>query len=601
MSILINAHKVSKSFATRPLFRDLSFSVESGDRIGLIGPNGAGKSTLLRVLAGQVDADSGTLSRQKGLRVGFLEQVPTFEANHTVFEALMQAALDPHDWDEMSLAHEIIAKLNLAEDTLVNSLSGGWRKRVALGRELMKRPDLLMLDEPTNHLDVDGIIWLEDFLESASFATIVITHDRVFLQNVSTRILELDRRNVNGLLDVRGSYADYLFTKEDLMSAQESQETRLRNTLRRETQWLRQGAKARTTKQSARIERAGELKVQVEELEERNKHRQVRIDFQNTGSAPKKLIQAVQISKSIAGKKIVPQIEELIITPKTRLGLLGRNGCGKSTLLNLLLKKQSPDTGQVTHADALKVAYFEQNRDSLDPNSTVLKSVCPMGEYVDFGAGKVHVSGFLKRFLFGPEMHDQPVSKLSGGEQARLLIAKLMLQPANVLVLDEPTNDLDMATLNVLEEVLGDFEGAVLLVSHDRYFLDQVSREILAFHEDNDGSPQITKFLGVTQWQKWFDQKRQSALQTKIAPTGAEKAKVPSAQKKLSFNEKFELDNIEDKIKACEDQIRTLSAKCSEPEVMSNAQMLRQTSVELSQAQLELDRLYARWAELERN
>jgi ATP-binding cassette subfamily F protein uup len=312
----VNAHKISKTFASRSLFKDITFSIESGDRVGLIGPNGAGKSTLLRIVAGQIEADGGNLSRQKGMRVGFLEQVPLFSPGRTVFETLLEAAVDPHDWDEMSRAHEIISKLALNEEQLVSDMSGGWRKRVALGRELMRQPDVLMLDEPTNHLDVEGIMWLEEFIESAAFATIVITHDRVFLQNISTRILELDRRNVNGLLDVRGTYSDYLMTKEDLMSAQEVQETKMKNTLRRETEWLRQGAKARTTKQSARIERAGDLKEAVENIEDRNQKRIVRIDFQETDRAPKKLIEGLNISKSLGGKLVVPSLEQVLITPK---------------------------------------------------------------------------------------------------------------------------------------------------------------------------------------------------------------------------------------------------------------------------------------------
>jgi ATP-binding cassette subfamily F protein uup len=388
------------------------------------------------------------------------------------------------------------------------------------------------------------------------------------------------------------------------MSAQESQETKLKNTLRRETEWLRQGAKARTTKQSARIERAGELQNQVQELQERNQIRAVRIDFQDAGSAPKKLIEGIGISKSLGGRIVVPQVENILVTPKSRIGLLGANGCGKSTFLKLLLKKLSPDSGQVNHADALKVAYFEQNRESLDPKKSVLKTICPMGDHVDFGSGKVHVGGFLKRFLFGPEMHDQPVEKLSGGEQARLLIAKLMLQPANVLVLDEPTNDLDIATLNVLQEVLQDFNGAVLLVSHDRFFLDQVSKEIYAFSKDPQNNSVLNRFASIYQWQQWFEQQAATTIKSErdtksLAHANHTVRSSGSSKPSLTFSEQHELKGMEQKILVAESKLNALVAQCSDPKVMANAKELAALSTQLAAAQLEVEKLYARWAELE--
>ncbi|MBS1985307.1 MAG: ABC-F family ATP-binding cassette domain-containing protein [Bdellovibrionales bacterium] len=608
--MLINAHLLGKSFAARPLFDGITFSIESGERIGLIGPNGAGKSTLLKIIAGLATADSGTLSISRGLRVGYLEQSPQFKAEGTVHSSIMEGATDPHDWQEMARAEEIMSKLSLSgsvggvtPETEITSLSGGWKKRVALARELLRQPDLLLLDEPTNHLDVESILWLEELLADAPFATLTITHDRLFLQRIANRILELDRRNPGGLLSIKGDYAHYLESKELLMSAQEKQEVRLRNTLRRETEWLRQGAKARTTKQSARIERAGDLKAEVEELNTRNQNMTARIDFQATEKSPKKLVDAQGISKSYNGRVIIPPLD-LMITPKSRIGLLGANGCGKSTLIRMLLGTETPDTGTVKQAEQIKPVYFEQNRDSLDTSVSVLKTICPMGDYVDYRGTKVHVRSYLDRFMFDRDKSEIPVAKLSGGEQSRLLIAKLMLLETNMLILDEPTNDLDMATLDVLQEVLADFNGAVILVTHDRYFLDQVANQILAFGVNAKGQKQIVPFHGLAQWEAWHaDQMELQARLAKNAATNlapaATAAPAPTSKKKLSFKDQRELDTMESNIQKCEALLAELTAQSTKPEIASNVKKLTELSGEMAKAQAEIDRLYARWAELE--
>lgn len=606
MAILANAHLLSKSFAARPLFDGITFSIESGERIGLIGPNGAGKSTLLKILAGLQTADEGTLSMSRGLRVGYLEQSPQFKTDSTVYSTIMEASRDPHDWEEMSRAQEIMSKLSLSEgaihgETLVSELSGGWKKRVALARELLRQPDLLLLDEPTNHLDVESILWLETLLSESTFATLTITHDRLFLQRIANRILELDRRNPGGLLSIKGDYAHYLESKELLMAAQEIQEVRMKNTLRRETEWLRQGAKARTTKQSARINRAGELKQEVEELSTRNVNATARIDFQSNDRSPKILVDAKGISKSYDGRLIVPPID-LMITPKTRIGLLGANGCGKSTLIRMLLGEEKSDTGTIRVADGIKPVYFEQNRDSLDPNMTVIKTICPMGDYVDFRGTKVHIRSYMDRFLFSKDQSEIPVGKLSGGEQSRLLIARLMLKETNFLILDEPTNDLDVATLDVLEDVLREFNGAVLLVTHDRYFLDQVTNQILAFGMDEKGRKQIVPFQGLRQWETWHD--RQMELKSTIdmsassAPAKTAAAATPN-KVKLSYKDQRELDSMDANIQKAESKLAKLAQESSAPEVAANSKRLMELSKEMGDVQAEIDRLYARWTELE--
>ncbi len=606
MAILINAHQISKSFTARPLFEGITFSIESGERIGLIGPNGAGKSTLLRILAGHIKADAGNISFQRGLRVGYLEQVPQFSTDASVETSVLEGARDPYDWEEIARAQEIMSKLSLSGDslvqpeTLVSSLSGGWKKRVALARELVRQPDLLLLDEPTNHLDVESILWLEELLANSSFATLTITHDRLFLQRISNRILELDRRHPDGLLSVKGDYATYLDIRQNLMSAQEQQETKLRNTLRRETEWLRRGAKARTTKQTARINQAEELRQTVEDLGIRNQNATVRIDFQSTEKNPKKLIEAKDISKSYNGRTIVP-LTNLLITPKSRIGLIGPNGCGKSTLIRMLVGTESPDTGSVFHAEKLEVAYFEQNRESLDPNVSVLKTICPEGDFVPYGGSMVHVKGYLNRFLFSYEQMDLIVGKLSGGEQSRLLIAKLMLKKANLLVLDEPTNDLDMATLDVLQDVLKEFNGAIILVTHDRYFLDQVSNKLLAFGMNEKGQKHIENLVGIEQWEIWHNQ--QTKIQaTPDAPAAQVIVEKPQEKKrKLSFKDQRELDSMEAKIKKTEDQLAELTKESISPSVVSNSKRLLEITNKMGELQSEIDRLYARWSDLEKS
>lgn len=603
MAILVNAHQITKSFTTVPLFTKITFSIESGERIGLIGPNGAGKSTLLKILAGLTTPDDGTLSIQRGLKIGYLEQTPKFKEGATVETTVMEGAHDAYDWEEMARAQKIMSELSLNDtEGLVENLSGGWKKRVALARELLKQPDLLLLDEPTNHLDIESILWLEELLAHSPFATLTITHDRLFLQRISNRILELDRRNAGGLLSVKGDYTHYLDVKQELMTTQQLHETKLKNTLRRETEWLRRGAKARQTKQQARIQQAGALKDQVEELNQRNQNLKVRLDFQTLEKNPKKLIEAKAISKSYNGELIVPPTT-LLFTPKSRVGLIGPNGCGKSTLIRLLIDAEKPDSGEVFHAERIEVAYFEQNRETLDPKLSVQNTILPKGDYVDFAGNKVHIKSYLARFLFSYEQMGLAVEKLSGGEQSRLLLAKLMLKKANVLILDEPTNDLDMATLDVLEEVLQEFNGAVILVTHDRYFMDQVSNKLLAFGINEKGNKQIEPLVGLDQWEIWYEdqiQLRKNLLKKEqVAQKQSLEESQPKKKRKLSFNEQREWDSMESNIKKIEEQLGALTRESQAPEILSNAVKLTKISQEIADLQAKLDGLYARWAELE--
>ena len=603
MAVQLSVRDLSHAFGGRPLFSGVTFTLSDGDRIGLIGPNGAGKSTLLKIVAGELGADQGEVARRNGLRIAYLAQVPEF--SDATVRAAVQAGLRRKSQDafeDEGRVDEWLNRLELHPDAPIAKLSGGWQKRVALARALVTEPELLLLDEPTNHLDLESILWLERFLAGARFATLTVTHDRLFLQRISNRILELDRRNPGGLIDVAGDYAAYVEHKAQAMAAQEQREQALRNTLRRETEWLRRSPSARSTKQNARIERAGAIAGEVAELATRNRTGSVGLEFQARDpneARPKRLIEARNISKSF-GDRLVFVGVSLFIGPKTRLGLLGPNGSGKSTLLRALTGEDPPTTGEVLRADNLKVATFEQNRSSLDPTKTLADTISPDGDFVLFRGAHVHRNGYLERFLFKPDQMRQPVGSLSGGEQSRLLLARLMLTPANVLVLDEPTNDLDLPTLTVLEDALSSFDGAVLLVTHDRYFLDQVATDLIAFHTAPSERGKVTAFADLTQWEAWHNERQAALRTTTTKPDDAPKpAASPKPKKKLSYSEQRDYDTLEGRILEAESRLETLEAELAHPDVVSNASRLVELSTQIAGLRGEIDGMYARWAELE--
>lgn len=594
---LINVHQLEKAFGAQTLFKNVSFGLEDNEHVGLVGPNGAGKSTLMRILHGSAEADDGRISRKKGLRIGYLEQTPNLTKGLSIIDSILEKCAEPHE--SMGRAYEIMAHLHLkdfADDITVDQLSGGWQKRVALARELILEPELLLLDEPTNHLDVTGIIWLENYLKSAPFAYLMITHDRLFLQRTVNRILDLDPRNPQAILSVTGDYATYAEIKEQELAAQKRHERVQRNTLRRETEWLRRGSIARQTKQSARIQSAHQLADDVEELIRKNQKKVAELEFGAGDRAPKKLMEAKNLKKAYGDKFLFENLN-LLISPKTRLALLGDNGCGKSTLVKILLNQVEPDQGSVFQADGLKVAYFEQSKDSLDHKASVLKNLCPEGDYVNFNGQFVHVRSYLDRFLFFGRKADLPVAKLSGGEQARLRLAQLMLIPSQVLVLDEPTNDLDAETLEVLEQSLNDFNGAVILVTHDRYFMDAVSNQILAFPPEHFPKRDLQTFASYFQWENWYEQ--ESASADKSNAQAASEQKSTASKARMSFKEKFELENMEAIILKLETELEKLTAESQNPATLNDPKKMTETHVKLAELQAELDHKYQRWAELE--
>ena len=597
--MLLSCESISKSYGVKPLFSDLSIGLAEGDRVGLIGPNGSGKSTLLKILAGIEDPDDGTRSLRRHVRLNYVPQESTFPPDLTVEEVLAQTlreeGLDPHE--EIG---RIARALSLGEfpdsDQLVRTLSGGWKKRLAIARSLLMEPDVLMMDEPTNHLDVEGILWLERLLKSETRAYLVISHDRRFLESVAERMIELNRIYPQGVFEATGRYSDFLEAREANLEAQANEHATLANKVRREVEWLRRGPKARTTKAKARIDAAGVL---INDLADRDGRRELApagIDFTASGRKSKQLIVAQQLSKALGSKQIVKDLE-LILGPGQRLGLLGPNGSGKSTLMKLLAGTLKPDTGTVTRADKLRIVTFEQHRESLDQQVSLRRSLAPAGgDSVIYQDRSIHLVSWAKRFLFRPEQLDLPVSRLSGGEQARLLIARLMLQPADVLMLDEPTNDLDIPTLDVLEENLLEFPGALILVTHDRWLLDRVSTMMLAL----DGAGNAEWFADFAQWEA--AQERGASGSSGPVPTRAASNNGPKpkqARKGLSHSEQKEWDKIEGLIVKAEAAVTTCQAATEDPAVTSDATALQARYTALAEAQTNVERLYARWTELE--
>jgi ATP-binding cassette subfamily F protein uup len=451
-----------------------------------------------------------------------------------------------------------------------------------------------LLDEPTNHLDVEGILWLEGVLKAEPHAFIVISHDRRFLESVASRVWELNRSYPTGVFQANGRYSEFLEQRDAALQAQADYQASLANRVRREVEWLRRGPKARTTKAKARIDSAGRLIDELNEMESRQARGAVGIDFTASGRRSKRLIVAKDVGKSLGGKVILSDLE-LLMGPGERIGLLGPNGSGKTTLLKLLAGTLEPDRGTITRADRLRVVTFEQHRDMLDQQASLRRALAPAGgDAVVYQDRSVHLVSWAKRFLFKPEQLDLPVSRLSGGEQARLLIAQLMLQPADLLILDEPTNDLDIPTLDVLEESLLEFSGALVLVTHDRWLLERVSTKLLAL----DSRGHAEWFADYAQWEtaqerKAAEDKKPQASKESVSPTGSSK------RKGLSYREQREWDQIETAITKAEERVAACQTSANDPAIASSAADLQERYVSLQAAQADVERLYARWAELE--
>jgi ATP-binding cassette subfamily F protein uup len=604
MTLLLSVRALTRGFGPRPLFTDLSLELRAGERVGLIGPNGSGKSTLLKLLAGHDEPDSGERSLRRTARLGYLTQDDAFAPGQTVREVLLAALADePGEEHE----HETRVAITLTQvgfsepDQAADVLSGGWRKRLALARELARRPDLLLLDEPTNHLDLPGIVWLERLLRSAPFGYVVATHDRAFLRAVADQVIEIDRVYPGGYFRAPGSYDQFVERREEFLAGQGRQQESVANQVRRETEWLGRKAAARTRKAASRIEDAAQRREELAELKYRNAAAGAAgIDFVGTGRQTRKLLTASAIGKSLGGQALFAGLD-LLLSPGAKLGLLGPNGSGKSTLLRVLAGETAPDTGTVTRAEDLRTIMFEQGRAALDPTVTLRRALCPNGDTVLVCGRSLHVMAWAKQFLFRAEQLEVPVGALSGGEQARARLAQLMVQPADLLLLDEPTNDLDIPALEVLEDSLADFPGALVVVSHDRALLDRLCTEVIGL----DARGGAALYGSVSQWLTAYErvtEAEQAETRTPKADGGREQTAArpaPAAKpRKLSYREQQELEQMEGAILAAEDAVAERETEVERAATAGHV-ALADACRALEEAQRTVERLYNRWQELE--
>lgn len=597
MATLLTTQAISKHFGTREVFNQLSISFDEGEHVGLLGPNGAGKTTFLKILAGLLPADSGEVNRRRSSRIGFLPQEDRFPPGATVESALAAAIAD-----QLSEQHEQETQVNIILSKFgfddphrpVQELSGGWRKRLALAREIIQRPDLLLLDEPTNHLDLEGIQWLEEMLQGVPFAFLVVSHDRYFLERVTDRVVELNPIYPEGYFSVSGSYSVFLEKRADFLDAQLAQQATLANIVRREAAFLKSNSKAQRTKSKVRIEDAYRLQDELRDLKHRNAQTATAaIDFESTGRGSKKLLEAKGLAKSL-GHKLLFKDVSLLLSPGTRLGLLGSNGSGKTTFIRVLTRNLPPDEGTVVPADGLRVVVFDQVREQLPREMSLRQALAGREDHVSFRGRSIHVTAWAKQFLFRVDQLDMPVGELSGGEQARVLIARLMLRPADLLILDEPTNDLDIATLDVLEESLCEFPGAIVLVTHDRFMLDRVCTEILGLN----GAGRVGRYGNRAQWQAAQARLAQEKDEN-VAKPKSKKTRPQADQTGLTASEQKELKEMETTIQEADERVASCVRAMEDPEVAGDHVEAQKRWKELEDARSHVQSLYARWEELE--
>jgi ATP-binding cassette subfamily F protein uup len=587
--ILVQCSSISKSYTIKPLFTSLSLGFFEGERMGLIGPNGSGKSTLLRILAGLETPDAGEVTRKRDLRLVYLPQADEFDPERTIEQVLVEGL--GGRLEELQRMRETAQRLEFGRlDRCVGELSGGWRKRLAIARALIRQPDLLLLDEPTNHLDLEGILWLEDLLQNAPFAFVLVSHDRFFLARVTNRIVELNRVYPDGCLRVEGNYPAFIEKRAAFIQTQNRQEAVLSNKVRREIEWLRRGPKARTTKAKYRIESAQQLQEELSAVRARNSlDRRAQIEFDATGRRTRKLLQASGVALARGGRKLFAGVD-FTLSPGACLGILGPNGSGKSSLLQLLNGELEPDAGSIERADGLQIVVFDQKREQLDPDRTLKEALCPSGDMVVFQGRQLHVVSWAKRFLFAPGQLPLPVGRLSGGEKSRLLIARLMLRPADILLLDEPTNDIDIPTLEMLEESLMEFRGAIVLITHDRLLLDNLSDRLLCL--DGRGGAQF--FADHDQWLAAKDEQAEREDHEKKTAKP-----VKARPRRLPYKEQTELNRMETSIEKAEEAAADIRLQLEDPKIATDSAKLGELYAQLEEIQAKAARLYERWEELE--
>ncbi|MBT3177419.1 MAG: ABC-F family ATP-binding cassette domain-containing protein [Desulfobacula sp.] len=594
MSFIFSLKNISKTYGDDTLFHDLSIDFKLNEQMGLIGMNGSGKSTFLKLIANITQPDTGDLITKSGLRVIYLSQEDRLEPDQTVEQILYNSIKDSpfDDKQRHKIVQTLLGKGGFTDtDIISNKLSGGWTKKLAITRALCRQPDVLLLDEPTNHLDINGILWLEEILKTAGFSFIVVSHDRAFIENICSNVMEIGKYYPSGYFKIQGQYKKFEKERHKFLKAQQTKQASLSSKMRREDEWLKQGPKARSTKAKYRIEQAQNLKMELYALKDRNKNTATMdIDFQGTGRQTKKLLRAYNLKKSMAGKSLFSDIS-FEIGPGFCLGIVGENGSGKSTLLSILEKKTLPDKGKVQWAENLKVSIFDQKRSRLNPVLTLKEALNPGGgDSVNYNDRSIHIVTWAKRFLFMPDQLEMPVKSLSGGEKARIILANIMLTPCDLLLLDEPTNDLDILSLEVLEDSIQQFAGAVIIVSHDRYLMDKVCHKIL--YLDPKAEARFFKdFNQIMNFRKTLGEKSK-----KIKKLTNSK-KQPS--KTFSYKDKYELEHIEEKIVDAEAEVQLLSDKIQEPEIIRNPEKMKKYCSLLKLSQEKAQDLYKRWEDLE--
>ena len=627
---LLRLSNISIAYGTHALLKNADFQLDAGERVGLLGRNGEGKSTLMKIIAGNVLPDHGDIWRQPELRLAWLEQSPDLPDDATIYDAVagglgelgewltryhaltlfmdydddkalnemgdLQHKLESHNgWHFQQRVETTLNKLDLPGELKISDLSGGWKRRVALARALVIEPEVLLLDEPTNHLDFESINWLEEQMLNFQGAVLFVTHDRSFLQKLATRIVDLDRGN---LVSWAGNYDDYLTRKAAALEDEANQNAEFDKKLADEEVWIRQGVKARRTRNEGRV-RALE-KLRSERAQRRLQQGTARLALEKGDASGKRVIEVKDICFGYGEKQIIKNFSTLI-QRGDKIGLIGANGAGKSTLLKILLQQLVPDSGTVEQGTKLEIAYFDQLRDQLDPNLTVADTVADGNDFVEIAGNKRHVMSYLGDFLFAPARARSPVKSLSGGEKNRLLLARLFTRPANLIVMDEPTNDLDLETLELLEEKLVNYDGTLLLVSHDRAFLDNVVTSVYVLN----GSGDVDEFVGgYTDWMSHVDQEKQTKPAIVVKKTEAvskqEKPATTAKKKKLSFKEQQELDKLPQLIDDLEAKQVALTEQISSPSFYKKDPLVvAKTLDELKAIEVKLEQVFARWNELE--
>lgn len=622
---LLRLKKVSIAFGTHALLNKADFQLEEGERVGLLGRNGEGKSTLMKVVMKQIQADEGEIWYKPELRIAVLEQMPHLPDEETIYDVVagglgevgrwikryheltvhmtgmtdavmtemgnLQHKLDVHNgWQIQQRVENILTRLNLPAETKIAGLSGGWKRRVSLAKALVIEPEVLLLDEPTNHLDLESILWLEEQLLNFKGAILFVTHDRSFLQKLATRIIDLDRGN---LVSWPGDYADYLVKKAAALEEEATQNALFDKKLAEEEAWIRQGVKARRTRNEGRVRAL--MALRKERSQRRNLQGTTKIAMDRGDISGKKVVEFIDVTFNYPEKPIVNHFSS-VIQRGDKIGLIGPNGVGKTTFLKLLLKEIEPNSGVVEQGTKLQVAYFDQLREMLDPEMSVSDAIAGGNDHVIINGEPRHVISYLSDFLFAPARARSPIKTLSGGEKNRLLLAKLFTKPANLIIMDEPTNDLDMETLELLEERLVEYEGTLLIVSHDRVFLDNVVTSVIVF----EGQGIVNEYVGG--YSDWLEySKKQAKLVAKPSKKKAPQAAVSSPKKqKLSFTEKKELEELPAQIDKLEAKQGAVNAKIADPKFYQQEQdVITVVLSELAQIEKDLAQAYQRWDELE--